>query len=810
MPCIKKALKYSLAPFALILLIAFQFAEEDFSQQIARQLQNYRMLFPQEKAYLHLDKPYYTVGDTLWFKGYLVEGSLHQADSASQVLYVDLIEQRTGKNTALRRVRMDGGVGHGDIVLPETLPYGAYTIRAYTNWMRNFSEDFFFEKDIYVFGQEVLPSPAPAANFDVQFFPEGGQLISGVSSRVAFKGINEKGLGEDVSGFVFNQNRDTIIAFKSEHLGIGRIQFTPEKGQKYTASVQRKGGPYKSFNFPAISENGYALIVDNLSNPEIMRILIYQNFADGKERNVNVVAHSKGIVAFVAKGKVSSKSLRISLSKKDLPDGITHLTLFDDQNKPVCERLVFIDQGQHLNVKINPTKTAYKPREKTEIEVVVTDTAGKPIETNLSVAVTDAGQIAQQPYDENLVSNLMLTSDLKGYVEQPGYYFDMERSERKIHMDCLMMTQGWSRFRWEDVQKDSLVPPKRFTEQGITLEGQVKRNNRKVSEKVMLSLFLYSDSLSAMLAPETSETGIFAVNNLVFSDSIKVRLQGMNKKGNQNLSFVLDLFQPPKATILKVPFYPLTVDAVQLAAYLKRAEEYQDFVRKIRANRERLLNEVTIKGKKEVVRDTRKIYSNADATIKVTQQIASSAFSILDMLAGRVAGVQVTGSGMNATVSIRGNQGEPLFVLDGMPVDKDMITSINVNDVESIDVLKGASAAIYGSRGGSGVIAVYTKRGNTEYDYSQDIVPGVLVSSIAGYNVPKEFYMPKYDVTRQEDSRPDYRSTVFWAPMLKTGKDGKVRFQYYNSDAIAPMDIRVEVLSPNGLPGSAKAAYSVQ
>ena len=810
MPCINKPFKYLFLPFVLILLIAFQFAEEDFSQQIARQMQNYRMLFPQEKAYLHLDKPYYTAGDTLWFKGYLVEASLHQADSASQVLYVDLIEQRTGKNVALRRVRMDGGVGHGDIVLPETLPYGAYTVRAYTNWMRNFSEDFFFEKAIYLFDQEVRPAPtATAANFDVQFFPEGGQLLAGVSSRVAFKGINEKGLGEDISGFIFNQNRDTIVSFKSEHLGIGRIQFTPEKGQKYTASVRSKNGPFREFSFPAASENSFAFIVDNLSNPETMRILIYQNAADGKERNVHVVAHSRGIVAFVAKGKVSSKSLRISLKKKDLPEGITHFTLFDDQNKPVCERLVFIEQQHQLKIKVNPGKAAYKPREKTEVEIVVTDSAGKPVEANLSIAVTDAGQIAQQPYDDNLVSNLLLTSDLKGFVEQPGYYFDDKNSERKIHMDFLMMTQGWSRFRWEDIQKDSLVPPQRFIEQGITLEGQVKRNNKKVSEKVMLSLFLYNDSLSAMLAPETDENGAFAVSNLVFSDSIKVRLQGMNKKGNQNLSFTFDPFQPPKATILKVPFYPITVDAVQLAAYLKRAEEYQDIVRKIRASRERLLNEVTIKGKKEVVRDTRKLYSNADASIKVTQQMASSAFSILDMLAGRVAGVQVTGSGMNATVSIR-NQGEPQFLLDGMPVDKDMITSINVNDVESIDVLKGASAAIYGSRGGNGVIAVYTKRGNADYDYSKDVVPGVLVSSIAGYNVPKEFYMPKYDVARLDDVRPDYRSTVFWAPMLKTNKDGKARFQYYNSDAVAPMDIRVEALSPDGLPGSARAVYSVQ
>ena len=812
MPWISSHLKKLFVPIVLLLITAFQLVDDDFTQRIAGKLLKYRTIYPQEKAYLHLDKPYYTAGDTLWFKSYLVEAALHMADSASQVLYVDLIEQRTGKNVALRRVQLQGGVGHGDIVLPESMPFGAYTIRAYTNWMRNFSEELFFQKNIYLFDSQEHPAPALSRALDVQFFPEGGQLLAGISSRIAFKAINEKGLGEDIKGFIVNKANDTIISFKSEHLGFGRFQFLPEKGEKYTIYARSNGdaGSYQRFEFPKALENNYALIVDNLSNAAKMRILVYHNFADSREREVNIVGHSRGITAFAAKGKVSAKGLMVNLSKTDLPDGITHLTLFDDQNRPVCERLIFIDHGNRLRVKISQAKSTYKRREKTSVEIMVTDTSGNPVEANLSVSVTDGGQIAQQPYDLNLVSNLLLTSDLKGFIEQPAYYFDPEKSERRIHLDYLLMTQGWSRFRWDDVLKDSLAPPQRFVEQGIMLEGQVKRGNRQVTEKVVLSMLVDSDSLHTILTPETDDSGFFSIHNMIFSDSLRVRLQGMNKKGNQNLNFILNPFTTPKATILKIPFYPVTVDAVQLQEYLKRAEEYQAIVRKVRESRERLLNEVTIKGKKEVVRDTRKLYSNADASIKVTQQMASGAFSVLDMIAGRVAGVQVIGSGMNASVSIRGNQGEPLFVLDGMPGDKDMITSINVNDVESIDILKGASAAIYGSRGGNGVIAVYTKRGNSNYDYSQEIVPGVLVTKIAGFNVAREFYAPKYEVSRQEDARPDYRSTIFWAPMLKTDKNGKARFQYFNSDAVGKIDMSAEVLSPAGLPGSAKIVYSVE
>jgi TonB-dependent SusC/RagA subfamily outer membrane receptor len=793
-----------------VTITAFQYAQEDFTTTITARLQKFRSVYPHEKAYLHLDKPYYSVGDTLWFKSYLVEGATHHADSASTLLYVDLIEQNTGKNVALRRVQLDGGLGHGDIPISTPLLAGAYTIRAYTHWMRNFSEDYFFQKSIYIFDQDAdFPVPGDSEP-DVQFFPEGGQLLYGVTSRMAFKAVGSDGLGMDVSGFVADQRNDTIVSFKSLHLGLGNFQFTPEKGGKYTAYIKNNNGKLKSFTLPVSSDQGYSLMVDNLSSPKTMRVLVYHNFQDGKERNVHVVGHSRGIVTFVARGKISDRSLRMSIAKKDLPEGITHLTLFDEENRPVSERLVFIDHSNRLKVEVTSDKNDYKNREKTELSIAVTDTSGAPVEAALSVSVTDAGQIARQPYDQDISSYLLFSSDLKGAIEQPGYYFDPSQKDRKIAMDHLMMTQGWRRFLWQDVMKDSLPAPQRLIEQGITLSGVVKRNNRAVTEKVLFSLYLQNDSVKTMLSGETAENGSFAIQNMVFTDSLDARLQGMNKRGNQNLTFITDIFEPPASKILKVPYYPVTVDSEQMQAYLKRAEEYQQIIRTIRANREKLLNEVTIKAKRESQRDTRKLYNNADASIKMTPQLASSAFSILDILAGRVAGVQVMGTGMNATVSIRGNRGEPQFLLDGMPVEKDMLTSINVNDVESIDVLKGPSAAIYGSRGGNGVIAVYTKRGGSDYDYSNEIVPGVLVTRIAGYNTPRDFYMPVYSVAKQENARPDYRSTVYWNPMLRTGKDGKVKVAYYNSDAISSMDIRAEVLTVDGKTGAGRHAYSVR
>jgi TonB-dependent SusC/RagA subfamily outer membrane receptor len=796
----------------LLLITLFQTfpsSGQNAKSALPDKLSAYHRVFPPEKAYLHLDKPYYTTGDTLWFKAYLVEGSLHRADSASAVLYVDLVNNKNGKNVALKRVMLNGGVGHGSFTLDQSIPGGSFTIRAYTNWMRNFPETFFFKKDIYFFDQTENKPVGSTEKLDVQFFPEGGQLIAGHSTRIGFKAVDGSGLGVDVNGFVLNQKNDTVSSFKSEHLGLGRFQFLARENEVYTAYLKTQNGSYKKMDFPSVQKSGYTMLVDNLSSPVKMRIIIYAKSDDPRAKPVTIVGHCRGIVAFIAKGTVTEKGLMMNIPTTELPDGITHISLFDESSTPVSERLAWIHHGKNLKVKITPSHTTYKRRQKTEMEVMVTDSAGKPVEANLSVAITDAGQIAQQPNALNLVSFLSLSSDLQGFVEQPAYYFNPENTGRKIHADFLMMTQGWRRFRWEEVLQDSLAAPSRFVEQGFTIGGQVKRGNRTITEKLMLSAFVSNDSLNTFMTAETDESGIFNIYNLVFADSLDLRLQGMNKKGNHNLNFFLNQFEPPQAPVIQVPFYPKTVADDQLAAYLKRAEEYQEIIRKIRASREKLLQEITIKGKKEVVQDNRKIYSNADATIKVTPTLAAGAQSVLDIIGGRVAGVRVTGSGMNASVSIR-NGGEPLFVLDGITVDKSMIVNMNVHDVASIDVLKGGSAAIYGSRGGNGVIAIFTKRGTENYDYSQEIVPGVFVSRIAGFDLPREFYAPRYQVVRQEDARPDYRSTVFWAPMLRTGKDGKTHFEYYNTDAVTKIDVVAEVLSSWGEAGSASAAYLVE
>ena len=415
---------FRLTTFGLLLLFLFSFRwlTDDFSQVIMERLRAYHQLYPSDKAYLHLDKVTYTAGDTVWFRAYLAEGTLHTVDSVSKVLYVDLVEKQSGRIVTQRQLRMEEGAGRGDITLADTLRSGGYTVRAYTNWMRNFPEDFFFHKDIQVFRTDEPGTSAPAATSapDLQFFPEGGELVAGLNNRVAFKAVGTSGLGLDMEGFVLNQTtKDTLMGFQSLHLGMGYFAFKPQVGQKYYVMARPVGGTYSRYELPAIRPEGYVMMVDNVTNKNSVRVYVHQN-QSASAGELTLVAHTRGMVAGIAKGKATQQGFSISLPKKELLAGITHLTLFDAKNRPVCERLIFVDHGHRLHIALKANKTTYQTRERTELEITATDTAGQPVETTLSLSATDLHQTAERPHGGTLVSYLLLTSDLAGYVEQPG------------------------------------------------------------------------------------------------------------------------------------------------------------------------------------------------------------------------------------------------------------------------------------------------------------------------------------------------------------------------------------------------------
>ncbi len=819
-----------------MLMAAFQFADDDFINRLITKVNAYRLHLPTEKVYLQTDRDTYLPGETVWLSGSLFDGATHRTDSVSAVLYVELIDTKSRQRTLYGQFRATNGHAPGQFTLPESLPGGTYRLRAFTGWMRNFSPDYFFTKDLLVLNPKATATAGSSSTMametakaggrtgrpalpDIQFLPEGGQLVAGLESRVAIKATGPDGRGVGAEGFLLNARNDTITGFSTSWLGMGTLTIKPEAGQTYTALILQPIGAPIRIKLPDVQPVGYSLAVDNLSNAANIRAYISSN-KPGATGELTLVAQTRGQVVQVAKVPAGKSRVLVSLPRPAFPEGVAHLTLFDEMHKPVCERLVFVDKNNRLTISINPAKATVKPREKVVLDLTATDAAGQPVQGAFVLAVTDASQTTVPDTNGiSLPNYLLISSDLTGTIEQPGAYFDTRDINRQQRLDLLLLTQGWRRFRWADVLQDSLAPPKYVVETGLSLTGRVTRQGtqRSVGKASLTFMFTRRDSSRAFLAGETNDEGEFAAYNLDLTDTTSLLIQAVRNKNDRILSISLDqLLNPGIITLAPVPMNPVQFAADDLAEFIRRTNEYLELERQLRRNKGQiLLDAVTVRAKRTEEQDPRKIYSQPDATVKFDPINTAGAISIFDVIRSRVAGVQVTGSGFNATVQIRGaaNFGgaiEPLFVLDGMPVDKETLNGISVNDVDYVDVLKGPSASIYGSRAAGGVIVVMTKRGNRNPDVGKVAAEGVLVAKLPGYAPVREFYIPRYDQPKPEHIRPDYRTTLHWQPLVVTDAQGKATATFYASDAPTTLNIVAEGATPDGKPGAGRATVRVE
>lgn len=819
--------RYRIPALALLLgivLTAFRLIDDSFVNTLVEKLGAYNQQLPREKVYLQTDRDNYVSGETIWLKGYLFEGIAHGIDSASRVLYVDLID--TQKSRLVRQVKLkaDQGQAPGQLTLPDTLLTGTYLLRAYTSWMRNFPEHYFFSKPITILRANETPArPAdPNPRPDLQLLPEGGNLVTGINSRVAFKAISALGKSMDVEGFVLDNKNDTVVGFTSQHLGMGMFSLAPEADQTYRAFARAMGSKeFFSYPLPTPQPSGFVLTVDNLSNPNNIRVFVQHNKPEGTAGMVTLVAQTRGVIVHAVQAPLTRKAFQIPLSRDKFPDGITQLTLFNEKNQPVCERLVFVDRKDRLSVKLTPTKATYKPREAVSVDLTVTNPAGQPVETTLSLAATDEKLAPTfDPNPGSLVSHLLLTSDLVGTVEQAGTYFDETNTNRAAQLDLLMMTQGWRRFTWKEVLDGTLPPLPNVVEDGLLLSGQVSRANKKPAENVnMLFLLMKKDSTRETLMGQSDEKGGFMASGLNFYDSTGIYVQALTQKGGQrDFTITLDQLLKPTVRITKAPYNPLLLGPDALAEFLKRTNEYLEIERQIARNREVLLDAVTVKAKREAPKDTRRmLYSSPDRSVKFDPMNTGGALTFLDVIRSRVPGVQVTGSGFDARIQIRGSanfQGaiEPAYFLDGVPVSKDALMSISVQDIDAVDVLTGAGASIMaGSNGAGGVLNVLTKRASPDFDpATAPPSPGTLATRLVGYTAVREFYAPRYDQPKPEHIRPDNRATLHWAPMVKTGPDGKATVMFFASDAQTTLRFIAEGVALSGKVGSGWGKVKVE
>ena len=794
--------------FILISLLAFASADNPIEKIIAG-FQQYLENLPQEKVYLHFDRPYYASGETMWFNAYLTAGEFHKPSKLSHTIYVDLLNEKEQLVQQLKLFSSEGSAA-GDFILSDSLPSGNYLVRAYTQWMRNSGEEYFFYQPIKIWNKE-----APAASLtpneelmDISFYPEGGDLVNGILSKLAFKAIGPDGYGREIEGKIVDGSGAEIYKFKSNTLGMGAFPFTPEKNKEYYAVIKDVPGKFK---LPTAKSKGLVMGIQNSSRLEDLILGIKTN-RDHLE-SLYILGQTRGIVAYAAHLDLSSNQLVARIPKAKFPAGVAQITVLDQNGNPLAERLVYINKKEdHLSVKVTPDKKVYAPRELVTLNIKAEDTGGNPVVADLSLSVTDDQQVLIDENRETITSYLLLTSELRGHIESPGYYFNPENQDREEALDYLLLTQGWRRFTIKEALATELSQPEYNVEKGLTIKGKLlnKYNDKPIADgKVTyLSYFPIADTKEVI----TSSTGDFQLHPVYFFDSPQAVIKGVTKKGGKRTKVVID--SSPDLPEITFPIYPLKGTQNNFEKqFIAKSIERKKINEAYKFDAETLmLDEISIDAKKEDEQNhMRSAYGKGSVTVKVSDDPTLSTMRHpLQLIQGRVPGVQVNGGGQNWEVIIGGVGSilagiQPLILVDDMPVPMESLNSLSVQDIASYTVWKGARAATFGSRGANGAIGFYTKSGQG----IMDPIEGLYAYENKGYHIAREFYSPKYDVKKPEDIKPDKRATLFWAPNVKTDFTGHAKVTFYNHDLETTVTGVVNGLSSDGLPGANIVKYEI-
>ncbi len=428
-------------------------AQKNNLDVISQQFSDYRSKNLQEKIFTHLDRNFYVAGENMWFKLYCVDAYLHRPLDVSKVAYLEILDH-DNKAIAQTKVSLQDGTGNGQIFLPVSLTAGNYLVRVYTAWMKNFSPDFYSQQIITIVNTvrktEVVKNIKP--QYEIQLFPEGGHLVDGLVSTVAFRIVDETGKGKNINGAIVNQHNDTIAKLHPLKFGIGKFAITPSAVESYRAVISDRTVSVTS-KFPSVEKTGYVLNVTDTTGDQL-KVKVRSKGIDETHNTIYLFAHTRQVVKIAEMKFLANGSSTFLVPKNKLGEGISHLTLFNDANQPIAERLYFKRPETKLSLSVQSEEAAYASRKKIKLSVKVATPSFQSGNFSMSVFKEDGlNQFA--PLD--IQQYEFLISDLRGTIESPDYYFSNDASVDQA-TDNLMLTHGWSRFKWNDLLSNKNTP----------------------------------------------------------------------------------------------------------------------------------------------------------------------------------------------------------------------------------------------------------------------------------------------------------------------------------------------------------------
>lgn len=763
--------------------------------EVQADFNNYAAANLQEKVFVHTDKNGYTAGELLWFKVYNVDGIFMKPLGLSKVVYVEVLDNK--QTPVLQtKIAMKDGNGNGSFYIPANLPTGNFELRAYTSWMKNFGADYYFSKKLVIINPMKGPGKteaAPLAGYDIQFFPEGGHLVNGMESVVGVKVTDQWGKGINFKGAIVNQHSDTVARFEPLKFGIGRFVFKPQINSSYRALIKIEGKVIQK-DIPAISDKGYVMSLKDNGNDRLL-VSVSTNLPDG---NVYLFAQSHQVVKAVQSSVVTNGAANFIVDKSRLGEGISQITVFSADRKPVCERLYFKRPAKKLSISAGVSAAQYTTRKKAEVNVATQSIGNKSVAASLSVAVYRMDSL-QHNQQEDILSYLWLKSDLKGNIESSGYYFNDQNTVAAEAADNLMLTQGWRNFAWDDVLNKK-APAFNFLPElngPVITATLVNKLNNQPEKDIQAYLGILGKHIQ--LYPAKSDArGKLVFNMKEFYGPTEIVAE---TNTTVDTNYRIDVLTP-----FSDHFAKTTMPQFEVTPALKTTFDEAALTVQV----QNIYNGLKMRQFIDSRPDTTAFYGTPYKTYLLDNYTRFTTME--EVMREYIREVNVFHTNNRFRVKVVSGMGfladeEPMMLIDGVPF-------FDMNKVFKVDPLKIRKLEdvpfnySLGSSYEHGIFSFTSYKGDLG---GAEIDPHAVVLDYEGLQQERQFYSPLYETEAQAASHmPDFRNVLYWSPSLNTGADGKQQFSFYTSDQPGTYIGVVQGITSTGEAGSQTFSFEVR
>ena len=843
------------------------------TDSLAARVERFGTGLPQEKVHLHIDNTCYFVGDTVWYKAYVTRSDKGWLTDLSKIMYVELLTP-DGYLVERQQLKMEDGTAHGAFTLTDSLYAGYYELRAYTRWMLNFgryehphskytedmfyneqmAKDFFRDYDkLYSRVFPVFDKPKEDGRYtkdmtvrpmrryykarkgkpeiDLRFYPEGGHLIAGTNWRVAFEINDEEGKHLEAELSIMDSRGKEITRTRTLNRGRGVFTLTDMKpNEEYKARLHYQGYDYE-VKLPKVEKEGYALHVERKDS--VLRMII-QGATESKEE-LGIQIQCNGVSKAVRKLSPRNNGKdTVDVYWASLPTGVNQITLFNAEGRIYADRLFFVnhhDYDQPL-INVEGIKQEYAPFEPIELRMKLL----RHQDADISLAIRDHAT-DETTYDNGtMLTEMLLASEIKGFVENPGWYFEADDSLHRQALDLLMMVQGWRRHDWKMMAGAEKTQFEFLPEKIQTLCGSVyKTYSQHVNYKTSLSKpekevkvsasFIQNDKI--VEASQTTTKGNFYMPSAVISENYILFLNAtdttkskkhrirMRKKG------FMDEQSYPEFYVKLNPFFPVFPKPY---SYYQDAAFEEKFALQDSASREsfteRKLNTVTVRSKRGGLRklDLGKPTLVVDAYEAFN--LAADYGLIPGMFTPRAFSRQI------ATAYI-GDMGMYRHYYIEVRLDGKQATTRPEYKIPHVEILSNAQMSMSNARMKKYrrlrhldklyIYTDYVPREQGSWKYSQTNQPEVVIDyrllpndgvrptyrdrryAAKGYSVCTEFYSPDYSKKPMPDTK-DYRRTLYWTPKVKFNNKGEAVIRLYNNSKKTVIAVEAEGIITDGKP----------